>query len=80
LFSLFFSLTRLHHTNMTIPVQDGDNSNDRIAEVASILAVGLQRFTARQSSELSADCGESSLHFTHDQSGHANSVSPEIEA
>jgi hypothetical protein len=40
-----------------------------LTEIAEILALGLQRLIARQSSELSADCGESSLHFTPDQSG-----------
>jgi hypothetical protein len=71
LFLLSLSLIRLHHTNMMIPVQDGRTSNDRIAEVAGILAVGLQRLTARQSSDLSADRGESSLHISPDQSGDA---------
>jgi hypothetical protein len=65
---------------MMIPVHDREKPNDRLAEVAVILALGLQRLTARQSSELSADPGESSLHFTPDQSGHANPVSPEVNA
>ena len=53
---------------------------DRLVEVAEILALGLQRLIARQSSELSADNRESSLHKDASQSGHANSVSTEIEA
>jgi hypothetical protein len=65
---------------MMIPAQDGDIPNDRIAEVAGILALGLQRLNTRQSSGLLADCGESSLHFTPDQSRHAVSVSQEISA
>jgi hypothetical protein len=45
------------------------SASERIAEIAEILALGLQRLIARQSSELSADFGESSVHFTPDQSG-----------
>jgi hypothetical protein len=44
-------------------------ATDRLTEIADLLALGLQRLIARQSSELSADRGESSLHFTPDQSG-----------
>jgi hypothetical protein len=44
---------------------------ERLAEVAEILAAGLVRLLAPKSSELSADPGESSLHFSPDQSGHA---------
>jgi hypothetical protein len=42
---------------------------DHLIEIAEILALGLQRLIARQSSDLSADGGESSLHFVPDQSG-----------
>ena len=45
------------------------NASERLAEIGEILALGLQRLITRQSSELSADRGESSLHFTPDQSG-----------
>jgi hypothetical protein len=41
----------------------------RLAELAEILALGLMRLRARKSSELSRDRGESSLHFTPEQSG-----------
>jgi hypothetical protein len=48
-----------------------------IIEIAEILAVGLTRLEARKSSRKSADFGESSLHFTPDQSGDAHSPSAE---
>jgi hypothetical protein len=54
-----------------------ENPADRLAEIAEILAVGLQRHVAWQSSEFSAEGGESLLHFTPDQSGHANQDSLE---
>lgn len=44
---------------------------ERRAELCRLLALGLVRLRARQSSELSARTGESSLHYTPDQSGHA---------
>jgi hypothetical protein len=43
---------------------------ERIAELAAILAEGLQRVLARQSSGNSTEDGESSLHISPDQSGH----------
>ena len=46
-------------------------AKERLAEVTRILALGLIRLRARQSSQLSAPVGESSLHFPPDQSGHA---------
>ena len=46
-------------------------AKERLAEVTRILALGLIRLRARQSSELSAATGESSLHIPPDQSGHA---------
>jgi hypothetical protein len=48
---------------------------DRLAEIAEILALGLMRLRARKSSGLSRHEGESSLHFTPEQSGHGT---PEI--
>jgi hypothetical protein len=50
-------------------------AGERLDEVAQILAAGLMRLMLRQSTPLSADLGESSLHFTPDQSG-AGSPSP----
>lgn len=44
---------------------------ERRAELCRLLALGLVRLRARQSSELSARTGESSLHYTPGQSGHA---------
>jgi hypothetical protein len=41
---------------------------DKTAELGEILAVGLQRLSARQSSQKPADLGESSLHVSPDQS------------
>jgi hypothetical protein len=48
---------------------------ERLAELAELLALGLIRLRARKSSELSRDRGESSLHFTPEQSGRG---APEI--
>jgi hypothetical protein len=45
---------------------------ERLSEVAQILAAGLSRLKARQSSALPADFGESSLDCAAHQSGHAN--------
>jgi hypothetical protein len=44
------------------------DSNQRIGELAEILAVALQRLLARQSSRNLAPIGESSLHISPDQS------------
>ena len=44
---------------------------ERRAELCRLLALGLIRLRMQQSSKLSADEGESSLHFPPDQSGHA---------
>jgi len=46
------------------------NSSDRLDEIAEILALGLQRLLAKQSTRKSADCGESSLDIPLEQSGH----------
>jgi len=50
----------------------------RLAEIAQILAAGLTRLRARQSSALPADFGESSLHCAAAQSGHANILRGEL--
>jgi hypothetical protein len=44
---------------------------ERRAELCGLLALGLVRLLARQSSTLSDQPGESSLHFPPDRSGHA---------
>jgi hypothetical protein len=46
------------------------NTAERLSELAELLAAGLARNTCK-SSPLSADCGEGSLDFTVDRSGHA---------
>ena len=43
---------------------------ERLAEIAKILAAGLMRLRARQSTPLSPARGESSLDIPPDQSGH----------
>ena len=48
---------------------------ERLDEVAEILAAGLMRLNARQSTPLSADRGEGSLDCPGEQSGHANVLS-----
>jgi hypothetical protein len=49
------------------------NAIERRAEIAEILALGLVRLWARQSSGICADRGDSSLYCVAGQSGHANS-------
>jgi hypothetical protein len=56
---------------------DADGS-ERLSEIAEILAAGLTRLEARKSSRKSAEFGESSLHFTPDQSGDAPPCSAEV--
>lgn len=47
------------------------SADERLAEIADLLAAGLMRLRARQSSHLSRHCGESSLDCSAPQSGHA---------
>jgi hypothetical protein len=54
-------------------------ADERLDEVAEILAAGLMRLMSRQSSPLSADLGESSLDCPGDQSGHANVLKGELD-
>jgi hypothetical protein len=51
------------------------SASERLREIADILVLGLMRLRTRKSSELSRDRGESSLHFTPEQSGRG---APEI--
>ena len=51
---------------------DRMTTTERLSEVAQILATGLSRLKARQSSLQSADFGESLLDCPGHQSGHAN--------
>lgn len=53
---------------------DAMTAAERLSEVAQILAAGLSRLKARQSSALPADLGESSLDCAADQRGHANAL------
>jgi hypothetical protein len=55
------------------------SASERLDEIAEILATGLSRLKARQSSALPADFGESSLHCAATQSGHANILRGELE-
>jgi hypothetical protein len=55
-----------------------DSQTDHLTEIAEILATGLSRLVARKSSRKSAELGESSLHFTPDQSGDAPPCSAEV--
>ena len=47
------------------------SAKERLAEVTRILALGLIRLRARQSTQVSELAGESCLHILPDQSGHA---------
>jgi hypothetical protein len=54
------------------------DASERLSEIADILAAGLSRLEARKSSRKSAETGESSLHFTPDQSGGGPPCSAEV--
>jgi len=56
-------MTPLHPDRLT--------PSERLTELGQILAAGLMRLQTRKSSQLSADCGGSSVDFLPDQSGHA---------
>ena len=56
-------LNAIHPDRMT--------ADERLAEIAEILAGGLMRLHARKSSRLSADHGESLLDFSLNRRGHA---------
>ena len=65
-------------TSSDLKIHSGTSgAEDRLAEVAEILAAGLSRLKARQSSALSADLGESSLDCAARQSGHPEDSAPE---
>jgi hypothetical protein len=57
------SLNAIHPDRMT--------ADERLAEIAEILAGGLMRLRARKSSPLSREHGESFLDFSAHQHGHA---------
>jgi hypothetical protein len=52
---------------------DSLRPDDRLTEIAQILAAGLMRLRNRQSTPLSGDQGEGSLDCHGTQSGHAES-------
>jgi hypothetical protein len=54
-------------------------AGQRLAEIAELLAAGLTRLRARQSSQISAHFGESSLDCAAHQSGHANVLKEGLE-
>jgi hypothetical protein len=55
------------------------NAAERLIKVAEILAAGLMRLRARQSSSISADRGESSLDCAAHRSGHSNVLKGELQ-
>jgi hypothetical protein len=56
------------------PPADQLSAQERLAELASILAAGLVRLRARQSSRLSGERENSLVDFTANQSGHAAEI------
>lgn len=55
------------------PLDPGQlTAKERLSELAEILAAGLIRLHARQSTPLSAACGESSFDCVGHRSGHAD--------
>jgi hypothetical protein len=56
------------------------DSPERLEEIGAVLADALMRLRHSKSSAFPGEFGESSLHFTPDQSSDANPVSPEVTA
>ena len=50
------------------------DADERLVEIAEILAAGLMRLRARKSSQLSEQCVESSFDYTGIQRDHAEAV------
>src|ERR1044071_5463666 len=63
----FLHQLKVHRVSTLHP--DHMSAVERLGEIAEILATGLTRLRARQSSALPADSGESSLHCAAPQSG-----------
>ena len=59
---------------------DRMSADERLDELATVLARGLQRLRTRQSRRLSAGTESSSVDFSADQSGHAVRLGLEDEA
>jgi hypothetical protein len=51
---------------------------DRLTEIGELLAQALMRLQSRKSSAILGEFGESSLHFTPDQSGDAEPCSAQV--
>jgi hypothetical protein len=62
---------------MTGQTAANEDASERLAEVGAILAAGLRRLLGHQSSGELPPVGESSLHFSPDQSGGVPPYSPE---
>jgi hypothetical protein len=60
------------------PVTDSLAAGERLETIATILAAGLSRLQARKSSRKPTEFGESSLHFSPDQSGGVPPCSAEV--
>jgi len=58
--------------------KSNEESTKRLDELGSILAAAHSRMNARKSSRKPADFGESSLHFSPDQSGGVPPYSAEV--
>ena len=52
--------------------------DERVAEIGGLLAEALMRLQSQKSSTFPGEFGESSLHFTPDQSGDAPPCSAEV--
>jgi hypothetical protein len=65
-------MNALHPNHLTV--------DERLAEVAKLLAAGLMRLRQRKSSSLSRDHGESLLDFSANQRGHAPAREREARA
>ena len=61
----------------SVNISERLTSDERLAEIADILAAGLQRLLARQSTRKSADSGESSLDISTDRSVDPEDSAPE---
>jgi hypothetical protein len=63
------------HENRLNPLHpDRMSVDERRAELAALLALGLVRLRSRQSSRLSAGAENGSVDFAVDQSGHATAI------
>src|SRR5205085_7101410 len=70
LISMFISLRREHRANTMNPINANQMSaSERLDEIGDLLAAGLIRLRARQSSTLSAPDGDSFLDFSPPKSG-----------